>query len=74
MKFLKKISDLEEELSKTSPEVQQKGFQYCAVLKFFREVVHSCFGNQLIDGYREKLALFKDAYAGLGISTTPKVG
>ena len=42
-------------------------------MKAFNGVVESCFGKELVEGYKEKISVFKDCYMSLALSITPKV-
>ena len=42
-------------------------------MKAFNDVVESCFGKELVEGYKEKISVFKDCYMSLVLSITPKV-
>ena len=46
---------------------------FVQALRDFHQVVISCFSMYLHPNFREHLAKFKESYADLGISVTPKV-
>ena len=78
-KFLKSTHSLELELRKVSPEVFMKGLPFTRTLKAFDNVVHSCFGAVLLEGWQDHIAEFSACYSvltsskGNPISITPKV-
>uniref|UniRef100_A0A1I8IQA2 MYND-type domain-containing protein n=1 Tax=Macrostomum lignano TaxID=282301 RepID=A0A1I8IQA2_9PLAT len=49
------------------------GMPVVFALRCFREVKRTCFSLELRDGFETAVAHFAQAYADLGISTTPKV-
>jgi hypothetical protein len=78
-KFLKTTHSLELELRKVSPELFMKGLPFTRTLKAFDNVVHSCFGAILLEGWQDHIAEFSACYSvltsskGNPISITPKV-
>ena len=78
-KLLKSMDSLELELDKVSEEVYMKGLPFTRALRSFDQVVHSCFGPILLEGWREHIAEFSSCYKDLTSSTgcpvtiTPKV-
>ena len=47
--------------------------QFIETFAQFDEVVHSCYGNDLLPGYEQNILSFKDEFLKLRISVTPKV-
>ena len=78
-KLLKCVDSLELELNKVSPEVFMKGLPFTRTLRAFNQVVHTCFGSDLIEGWQQHIAEFTHSYTSLkschdrSISITPKV-
>ena len=78
-KLLKVMDSLELELGKVSAEVYMKGLPFTRALRNFDRVVHSCFGQKLLEGWEEHIAEFSTSYKDLISSTgrqvtiTPKV-
>merc|ERR1711954_639219 len=68
-KLLKSMDSLELELGKVSEEVYIKGLPFTRALRSFDQVVHSCFGPILLDGWKEHIAEFSSCYKSLISST-----
>ena len=47
--------------------------KFIRTLKAFDSVVTTCFGNELKEGYEDKIQAFRNSFTALGISITPKV-
>ena len=62
--------DLLQQMAENSGAFQIMGF--VEILRKFRLVVSSCFGNTLDESYSTKIDDFKNAYLSLNISVTPK--
>ena len=65
---MKKLDDLQSEL--------EKGYSYLLVyvdaLSAFEKVVIACFGDELLDTYKDDIIIFKDIYMNLGIEMCVK--
>lgn len=78
-KLLKCTSSLEAELKKLPCEKYKKSLPYIVALKNFDSVVHSCFGNERLEGWQSSIDDFTGSYKalknkfGVQISITPKV-
>ena len=51
----------------------QDFYQFPKTLNHFDDVVHSCYGNDLLPDYEMNIAKFKSEFLKLNISVTPKV-
>ena len=71
--FLKRVDHLQQALEQECEDVRLKGLPFVHAFRSFSEVVASCFGVTLKDGYEEKIQKFKESYLSLSISVTPKV-
>ena len=69
MKFLRGVSKLQL-LSEKENFVQAHGF--IQTITLFKDVVTSCFGQNLDPDYESKIAQFQQSYIKLPISVTPK--
>ena len=78
-KLLKCVDSLELELRKISAEAYCEGLPFIRALRAFNMVVHSCFGQILLEGWEQTITEFTLAYTALQssngrpISITPKV-
>ena len=66
-KLLKNIAILEELTPPSNVQI------FIDTLKAFDEVVISCYRENLISNYKEKISVFRKYYRTLGINVTPKV-
>ena len=66
MTVLKKVSELE----KLIPKSLRK---YTEAMKLFKIVIDKCFGQLLVDGWKQSIQDFKKSYQKLSLSNIPKV-
>ena len=70
---MESLDDLESEVSATAPEILIPELLIVIdALRKFNAVRKACFGNELLDSYREDIEKFKAAYVLLGIKVTTK--
>ena len=78
-KFLKSIDKLELALGNHSNNVYINGMPFIRCLRAFSNVVHTTFGMELLEGWRESIGEFTTSYrfliktSGDPITVTPKV-
>ena len=78
-KLLKSTFSLEDHLKCQSKDMYERGLPYILTLRDFNEVVHCCFGNELLEGWQESISRFTYSYKqlrnnkGCPVSITPKV-
>ena len=71
--FLKRLDCLEKELSKLDKEILAESEKFVKAFRSFFEVVKGCFGQEVLQSFKNDLKTFKHDYLALGISITPKV-
>ena len=71
--FLQKVDTLERDIMNLSDDLIISALPVVETLRAFRGVKESCFGNDLLPDYKEKIERFSKSYRSLNISPTPKV-
>ena len=70
-KLLKVISNLRQDARMLPLHVAVQVFAVIRAMEMFHDVQQSCFGNDLLPGYKEKISVFCQQYRSLPMATLP---
>ena len=70
-KLLKVISNLRQDAMMLPLHVAVKVYAVIRAMEMFHDVQQSCFGNELLPGYKERISMFCQQYRTLPIAKLP---